>query len=154
MKKLLVITFLILLITGGVNAEEVFKCKKSLHTTITEDYDENAFENGFRLSECWNEIEKKSKKTRKYFLKSDIFVFISNSDSDLYLSADSNSDGSEIPAVKKGLKICSKDSSDCYVWTAHTGYEISYMYNDDGKMDIGDEWLQHAYKRRIEMVNY
>ena len=151
-EKFFVAAFLVFLINGGANAEEVFKCKKGLHTITTNDYDENAFENGLRLSECWDELDKKSKKTQKYFLKSDIFVFIYNSDTDLYLSADSNAEGSEIPAVEKGLKLCGKDSSDCAVWTAHKGYEISYMYKD-GKLDIGDEWLQHAYKRRIEMMN-
>ena len=160
MKKFLWVLALGFLLAGNANAEEVFKCKKDLYTTSTESYDENAFENGWRLSECWVELGSKSKKTQKYFLDSDIFVFIYNPDSNLYLAADNNPEANEIPAVEKGLKLCGKDSSDCAVWTAHVGNEISYMYDDENTAYSAgdewlpaDEWLQHAYKRRIEMIN-
>jgi len=139
MKIFFWIAFIFLLI-GNVNAEEVFKCKKDLQSA------DNNEENALRLQECWNEIDNKSKKTQKYFLKPGIYVFIHNDKENLYLAADDNAAQDETPAVEKGLKLCSKDSKDCSVWTIHVFNEMKDYIYDDSK------WVQHAFDRRVYLT--
>ena len=134
-----IFTFIFLII-GNVNSEEAFKCKTDLRSA------DNDEENALRLQMCWNELNSKSEKTQKYFLKPGIYVFIYNGNENLYLAADDNAAQNEMPAVEKGLKLCSKDSNDCSVWTIHVFNEMKDYIYDDSK------WVQHAYDRRVELT--
>ena len=126
----------------SANAAEGVKCTKGLKTYV------NTKVNALILKECWNELDNASKKIQDHFIKSELFVFTYNGDKTfLYLSATKNSED-EMPAVNKGFELCAKDSDDCAVWSAHSGWELAeYALNDH---EDDKDWIKHAMDRRKE----
>ena len=96
-----IFTFIFLII-GNVNSEEAFKCKTDLRSA------DNDEENALRLQMCWNELNSKSEKTQKYFLKPGIYVFIYNGNENLYLAADDNA---AVAQVEEDPQAAASDSS-------------------------------------------